>query len=89
MFDRNFRGDIYILKDNEILYENATGFRLNVQAIISGVKIRKVIGRIFSVWMQKELVPVERLLRLRYCELLEWIDKRQIIIKRDGRANAC
>lgn len=26
MFDRNFRGDIYILKDNEILYENATGY---------------------------------------------------------------
>ena len=26
MFDCNFRGDIYILKDNEILYENATGY---------------------------------------------------------------
>ena len=29
MFDRNFRGDIYILKDNEILYENATGCNNN------------------------------------------------------------
>lgn len=26
MFDCNFRGDIYILKDNDILYENATGY---------------------------------------------------------------
>ena len=26
MFDSNFRGNIYIIKDNEILYENVTGF---------------------------------------------------------------
>ena len=26
MFDSNFRGNIYIIKDNEILYENETGF---------------------------------------------------------------
>lgn len=26
MFDSNFRGNIYIIKDNEILYENATGY---------------------------------------------------------------
>lgn len=26
MFDSNFRGNIYVIKDNEILYENVTGF---------------------------------------------------------------
>lgn len=26
MFDSNFRGNIYIIKDNEVLYENATGY---------------------------------------------------------------
>ena len=26
MFDNNFRGNIYVIKDNEILYENVTGF---------------------------------------------------------------
>ena len=26
MFDSNFRGNIYIVKDNEVLYEKAAGF---------------------------------------------------------------
>lgn len=63
MFDSNFRGNIYIIKDNEVLYENATGYADLVNEVQNSLETKFAsasAGKVFVAVAILQLIEQEK-----------------------------